>query len=479
MNILDYSKKVIKLSLVRVFSRIKRVFEGIMSFIGIQCMLSFSLLRNTKIILSSPFLIDLKFYIRHMHFYYTVPKYPSFESRKYYKKIAHIYEQSNVSYQNGDWETTKAFLLEAEEIKQNFLIDSGFDSKIRLIDQEITSSLGHMAISLSLRAQNNILYPECSLDYVVLSGSSVNEAYLSLWRKYFNFIETSKFEGRVIGRSLWKISESAQTAPVGKTYLPLNDAFNALTVAWENNHHSPLLNLNDEISYAGEEWSKKNGIGDFDWFVTLHVRNSIQNLRGYGRNANIMSYVPAIKEIINSGGFVIVIGDNKQSKELPRINGLIDYSSTSSKNAKLDTYFLARNRFLIATTSGPLNVPITFGKPILATNAPDLGKFVYYPGSLMVPKLAVNKQGEVLSYNEMLSSKVGWTDSYVNPDFFWRDNSEDEIKYAVREMLQIDDKYLQDSNTEVSLYKSILKNHSANPSTEMSRYFLNKWKSLL
>lgn len=468
-----------KFFVFKFLSRLKRIFKGFMHLIRIQFLLSFFLLRNTKIILFSPFLTDLRSYIKDVHFYYTIPKYLNSQSKRYFKKLANIYKQSNVSYQNGDWQATKVLLLDAEKLKQNYLADSGFNSKVRLIGPEITSSLGHMAISLSLRAQNNILFPEFSCDYVVLSGNSANDAYLNLWRKYFNFIETSKFESRIIGQSLWKISESPQTAPVGKTHLPLNDAFNALTDTWKRNHHPPLLDLNDEILSVGEEWSKKYGISGSDWFVTLHVRNSMQNRSGYGRNADIMTYLPAIKEVINFGGFVVVIGDNNQSKELPKINGLINYSCTNSKNAILDTYFLALNKFLIATTSGPLNVPITFGKPVLATNAPDLGKFVYYPGSLMIPKLVINKKGKVLSYNEMLSSKTGWTDSYINPDFSWRDNSPDEIKHAVREMLLFGDKYLQDRNTEVSLYKSILIDHSANPSTEISRYFLNKWKFLL
>jgi putative glycosyltransferase (TIGR04372 family) len=387
------------------------------------------------------------------------------------KRIADDY------YQNGEWEKAKSYLIQAQNTKSKYY-ESEFKSHVRFIGPSITSSLGHMAISLNLRAKNNLLHPEFYQDYVILAGDTANDSYLSLWRNHFNLVKVSQFDKSIIEKAFWLLSESVETAPVRHEYLVLGDAHNNLTVNWESTNNGPILELNDEIMSTGRNWISKYGVREKDWFVTLHVRNNKYDRQGYGRNAEIDNYLPAIKEVIDSGGFVVVIGDNSKAKYLPELEGLINYSSMKFRSSILDTYFLAENEFLIATTSGPMNVPITFGKRILATNAPDIGKFVYYPGSIMIPKL-VTKDGNVLSFKEMLNSKAGWSDSYIGPNLCWRDNSEDEIKEAVREMISADKEYFTNEINNVQKFNSIFHEYSDGPSTTISRYFLNKWQKLL
>lgn len=387
------------------------------------------------------------------------------------KKIADNY------YQNGDWKIAKSYLIQSQSIKNKYY-ESMFTSKVRFVGPSITSSLGHMAISLNLRAKNNLLYPEFYQDYIVLTGESANDSYLNLWRSHFNLVKVSQFDKSIIDKAFWFFSESVETAPVRDKYLVLGDAHNNLTINWESTFNTPILELNDEIMSTGRDWISKYGVHEKDWFITLHVRDNKYDRQGYGRNARIDDYLPAIKEIINSGGYVVVIGDNLRAKYLPELEGLINYSGMKFRSSILDTYFLAENEFLISTTSGPMNVPITFGKRILATNAPDIGKFVYYPGSIVIPKL-VTKNGIVLSFKEMLESKAGWSDSYIGPDFCWRDNSEDEIKEAVREMISNDNAYSTNKINNDKKFASIFCEYSEGPSTTISSYFLNKWHKLL
>jgi putative glycosyltransferase (TIGR04372 family) len=423
------------------------------------------------------FFREINLFFNELPLYYSSQRSFKNVSTSTFSNYLKIKRVADRNYQNGDWQRAKSELLNAQSIKKD-IYDSEFKSKVRFIGPSITSSLGHMAISLNLRAKNNLLYPQFAQDYLILTGNSANDSYLSLWKKHFNLVSVSQFDKSVIDKALWSFSESVETAPVCNEYLVLGEAHNILTVNWESTNNNPILELNDEIMSTGRYWTNKYGINEKDWFVTLHVRNNKYDKEGYGRNAKIGSYMPAIKEIINAGGFVIVIGDNSSAGDLPKIEGLIDYSGMNSKNSILDTYFLAQNEFLIATTSGPINVPITFGKRILATNAPDIGKFVYYPGSIMIPKLAT-KNGVVLSFDEMLNSKVGWSDSYIGPDFCWRDNSEDEIKEGVIEMMLANKDFFRNKTDIAKKFDSILHEFSPYPSTSISRYFLNKWQNLL
>jgi len=420
---------------------------------------------------------DVLVFSKEIHLYYFSKKSFKNDATDTFSNYLKLKKTADNYYQSGDWQIAKSYLSQAQSFKNKYY-ESNFTSKVRFVGPSITCSLGHMAISLNLRAKNNLLFPEFYQNYIVLTGESANDSYLNLWRKHFNLVKVSQFDKSIIDKAFWFFSESVESAPVRDKYLDLRDAHNNLTVNWESAYNTPILELNDEIMSIGRDWISKYGVREKDWFVTLHVRNNRYDRQGYGRNAEIHDYLPAIKEIINSGGYVVVIGDNLRAKYLPKLEGLINYSSMKFRSSALDTYFLAENEFLISTTSGPMNVPITFGKRILATNAPDMGKFVYYPGSIMIPKL-VTKNGVVLSFKEMLDSKAGWSDSYIGPEFCWRDNSEDEIKEAVREMISNDSNYSTNKLKNDKKFDSIFLEYSESPSTTISSYFLNKWHKLL
>ena len=92
--------------------------------------------------------------------------------------------------------------------------------------------------------------------------------------------------------------------------------------------------------------------------------------------------------------------------------GVVDLTQEKDIPDWLIIYLIAKSRFMIATTSGPIGVAAALGIPILWTNMPDIGKAVFRTKSaLYVPKLVRRPSGDIVSLHETLDSPFGWSDS--------------------------------------------------------------------
>ncbi|WP_244982423.1 TIGR04372 family glycosyltransferase [Cylindrospermopsis raciborskii] len=155
---------------------------------------------------------------------------------------------------------------------------------------------------------------------------------------------------------------------------------------------------------------------------------------------HIETYFKAIQSITDLGGYVIRMGHPGMTP-LPTIERVVDYANSKYKSDWMDVFLWASCRFFIGTSSGPLTVPPTFGRPILYTNCPAIGINPYFPRSLMLPRLYYsNTENRFFSFREMLDSSMGWTVSSVfeEIDCTIVDNTPDEIDAAVIEMLEAD-----------------------------------------
>jgi putative glycosyltransferase (TIGR04372 family) len=276
---------------------------------------------------------------------------------------------------------------------------------------------------------------------LIYSNTTQNEKYLQLYSKYFKLVKLDNEYAREIQKSLWYRNESytALWTPEGSmNSWKANDRYTRL---FEQSFKDPILVLDQETIEAGGKFLAQFGCYPSDWFVTLHVRSSKfgpgTGHKGfaYGRNASINDYFTAIDYITKLGGWVVRIGD-KGSPEPLQLPNVIDYTNSRIQNDKVNCFLMARCKFMIGTNSGPINVPSTFGRPVIVTNSPSLCRNTYFPKSIFVPKLVMNKHNRILSLEESFNLKHGFSEFWLNEKkgYHWKNNTPDDILNSVIEM---------------------------------------------
>ena len=358
---------------------------------------------------------------------------------KKFKTFFKLDEEANFNYQSGNWIKSEALRSEKRALKHLGFIEGGFDNlNLRLIGSEITDSIGHMAISLAARAKEKKLYPENNYKYIVLGRMSANNKYLDLWQSYFEVLSITREERDIIESIFSPILESVSELNINNNAFELYKAHNFLTNRYEKVfNNDPLLQLSSREIELGFNFLDSLNIKKNSKYVTLHIRNRDSDGNQYGRNSDPRTYVEAIQYLTSNNVSVIRIGSPSKNK-IPRMKNFLDLTEVKSYKNEFDVFLLATCKFMIGTTSGPLIVPHTFNIPVVATNTPDLARFIYLPNSLVVPKKIVDKNGRLLTFEEMFDRGFGHLDGYIPLDkqkmYFWLNNSPDEILNAVMEM---------------------------------------------
>lgn len=159
---------------------------------------------------------------------------------------------------------------------------------------------------------------------------------------------------------------------------------------WHEEGRRSLLTLPPAIEARG--WAALHGAGlpRGAWFVALHVREGKWDRRKPGThgvlNADISTYLPAIKEITRRGGWVVRMGDPNMTS-LPRLSNLIDYCHSNLRADWMDIFIAARCQFMLGTSSGPAYVPAVYGVPSVLTNWWPLAQRPWHPSDLFIPKM--------------------------------------------------------------------------------------------
>jgi len=208
---------------------------------------------------------------------------------------------------------------------------------------------------------------------------------------------------------------------------------------WGTQFSTPLgLTLDRKIVASCEVERERIGLPRDAWFVCLHVREG-----GYkgdwdnSTNANISTYLWAIKEIVRRGGWVVRLGDPTMAR-LPALEHVIDYPFSSSKSAIMDVYLLRECSFVVCTSSSILDTAYLLNKPVVVTNSPQW--FFGLPlrhGDLWIYKhLYSRTEKRFISIQEWFMRASSITeDRWSLPDCDLIENSEEEITSVVKEML--------------------------------------------
>ena len=386
---------------------------------------------------------------------------------------------ANEAYQLGRFNEYKKHILESNFIEDEEAVARGLNpNSLRFIGSSILDSIGHTFAALSTRALMKKSGDTPVKDYLIIESDGMKDNYSSYWREYFPVTSVPKVHQSVIESGFWPIYESIASARTNRGILEHRELHNYYAKQSEDTRSTPLLKLSQEKLQEGYRILNSFGIKQAEWFVTIHVRElgSID----YGRNAKIHSYLEAINFIISQGGKVIRIGSNSSTK-LPKIHGLIDLSQVPKITNWFDVFLISESRFFIGTTSGPQFVAYSFGVPMLWTNAPDIANALYFPKSVVLPKLVLTSTNKPYSLKEMLSSPVGWCDGNINSltstegvklGLYWKDNDPQDITDGVKDFFE--NNFLEQNDLQAK-WNSEIKQVNASYNTPVGSSFINRW----
>ncbi|TAN61661.1 MAG: TIGR04372 family glycosyltransferase, partial [Magnetospirillum sp.] len=228
-----------------------------------------------------------------------------------------------------------------------------------------------------------------------------------------------------------------------RTVVDKKVAFAQLTRRWRADKLPPVLTLKDQHRREGEAILRRAGVPEGAWYVCLHMRSAAFNDQGLSnhnalRNVDIETYLPAVRRVVEEGGWVLRMGDPGMPP-LPEMEHVVDYARSPLKSALMDVFLCATCRFFIASQSGLQYVAKNFGRPLVATNQlPEVLPDVDDDDIWLPRMLHSDRLGRPLSFREAFSPP------YVNTEVRSAldrlgvrplANTAEEIEAAVTEML--------------------------------------------
>ncbi len=203
-------------------------------------------------------------------------------------------------------------------------------------------------------------------------------------------------------------------------------------------------------------------------FVCLHVRDcGFYNIKSQNtRNADIETYTPAVKYLIEKGYAVVRLGDDKMVNIDNMIEEcgelLFDYAHSDIRSEIMDAYLLSHCEFYIGLASGPAAIPMLFGVNSCNVNwynvqsAPN-----FLAGDITsFKKFRYKKDGSLVPFEKLLDDPFIRNPSCEELDkhgIYFEDNTEQEILDTVREFLETPRDHVSD--LQLKAWKKISKNN--------------------
>jgi len=217
---------------------------------------------------------------------------------------------------------------------------------------------------------------------------------------------------------------------------------------WRKQLAMPLpVSMAKQKKITAENLRVRMGLPKDAWFACLHVResgfrdsSSFTEGDSYSeRNANILNYIGAIKEITSRGGWVVRMGDATMTK-LPIMERVIDYPFTEEKSALMDVYLISECRVYIGMMSGIYDVARLFQRPMIMTNMNNwMWTFPINRGDLGVMKHVYSKSKKrFLTVREwLLEPWLAVSFSHkVGDDYVFYENTPSELSTVVKEFFE-------------------------------------------
>lgn len=261
--------------------------------------------------------------------------------------------------------------------------------------------IAHLAMNTDNFIRRLKLYGKPSrTTYYFLCWQPANRQLVIMWKRVLNILENR-----------WLRRASLCVMPAFRKMWFFQSLDSLETEHYEYSFGEVTLSFTPEEEARGKAALAEMGIGPDDWFICFHNRTAdyMAKRTGMGRQSpepsfrdcSIDNYLPAAQWIAAQGGYALRFGSIVE-KSLPDLGPrIIDYAS-KYRNDFMDIYLLAKCRFFLGSTSGPVIIP-----PIFNGFAGEGNHCPYESAglglrTLMVPKyLRRISDGKVLTFPEV------------------------------------------------------------------------------
>lgn len=346
----------------------------------------------------------------------------------------------------GHYDDAEKLWAKTAELREQAIEREGLHLRnLRLLGPSWLLAIGHIA-HIDIYIKNKILTGNESQKSIVVmphSGKVPNLTLLNCWKRYVD-ISTPNMRLGLNLRQIELLQDDFWSIRLSPGHTRMFSHAGALVQrAWEDKGLPPLLSLEADMEEQGWAQLEAMGVPRNSWFVCLHVREAGFHKAWHEkhpstRNADVLTYMMAVKTILDRGGYVVRMGDSTMTP-LPAMRGVIDYALSESKSEALDVFLCAKARFFIGTNSGLGLVPPIFGVPCAMTNWSPIALPQWYLKDRFIPKRIYSRPlKRFLNLTELFSTQAGWeqfNDYFEKHDLDVVDNTAEEINTLILEML--------------------------------------------
>lgn len=380
-----------------------------------------------------------------------------------------------------DYESVLNYHSKFLTVRNEYALMKNYDSSIKYFGSYFTFSIGHicmLAEHIMIKKMNGNFEKK---DILYVDERKVaNSTFLNYIKESYEIVNSNSSSNSIRENDIDNLQDPfAYCIFWNNEWQHYFDIRANFYNEWSSKFMNPFLNLTkDDEEYGRSKLSSFN-VPLSSWFVVIHVRDSAG---GSLRNANILDYIEAIKEITDRGGWVIRIGNSNMPSIQVR-ERFIDLSQINEKDDRLEIFLIASSLFVISTASGPANIPILFGKMSIQTNLIPFRHSIPNKADIAIPVLFFSKsKNRLLTFYEILESNISSSEILTNydTDLVLIKNHSDDIKYATLEMLQKALSKIDNEITENDIrFSNICRKLNVAFSPKLSQHFLKKYSNLL
>jgi putative glycosyltransferase (TIGR04372 family) len=402
----------------------------------------------------------------------------------------------------------RALANKPNEVVARYLAERGIHIKnLRVLPIEWCTQIGHIGMLDVLMRMRQLGW--WSGDVVVLAPANLlaNAAFMELLEAHWGFhVVKDDVDSELHMGFLDLIRSHGINYFAGKlndgTVVPWHEAGAIAIREWESKglKHT-LFDTYDKITSSNEQLTSQVRLAFEEWglpanapYVCLHIRESSyygadREKEGSGqsnRNADIANYLDAINYLTAQGYWVLKMG-SKSSPPVPEMDHVIDYARSDFKSPEMDIYLIRHAKFLLGTTSGLLNVAVSFDMPVAAVNCLTTESQLWHSKVRFTPKLIVSDEVGVLTWEQLTGPRWRWglftVETMRDYGLSAVENTSDEIRETTREVhLTVEDRLdtftAQESANLIAWTKSISPLHNYG-SGQIAHQFLDKHKRML